>query len=221
MPGLRDIIAAGGPPLEGLVKQIDFIRSTQTNEGMTLMDSEDEFEAHQYQFGGLDAVLLQFAQQLSGALDIPLTRLFGQSPAGLNATGESDIRNYYDGINQQQERRLRTYIEALLQITHLSEFGTPLPEQTTFSFRPLWQISDTEKATIAGQVATAVTSLHTSQVIGRQTALKELKQSSKLTGIFTNIDDATIQAAEDDVDSGEFGGGMSHVWFGQRRMGQQ
>src|SRR6185437_7701108 len=96
---LREIIAMGGPALDGLQKQIEFIRSTQTNEGMTLMDTKDEFEAHSYTFSGLDNVLLQFAQQCSGALDIPMVRLFGQSPAGLNATGESDLRTYYDGIN--------------------------------------------------------------------------------------------------------------------------
>ncbi len=203
--GLRDIIAMGGPALEGLIKQIEFIRSTQTNEGLTLMDAKDEFEAHAYQFGGLDTVLLQFAQQLSGALNIPLTRLFGQSPAGLNATGESDLRTYYDGINQEQERRLRTGIDVLLQVSHLSQFGQTLPEGTTFSFRALWQLTDAEKAAIAGQITTAVTQAQSGGVIGRQTALKELKQSSKITGVFSNITDETIAAADDDVETGEFG----------------
>ena len=63
---LREIIAAGGPALDGLVKQIDMIRRFQSNEGLTLMDKEDEFEAHQYTFSGLDNVLLQMGQQLSG-----------------------------------------------------------------------------------------------------------------------------------------------------------
>ena len=202
--GLRDIIAAGGPILEGLVKQIDFIRSTQTNEGMTLMDSKDEFEAHSYAFGGLDAVLLQFAQQLSGALDIPLTRLFGQSPAGLNSTGESDLRTYYDGINQQQERRLRSGVETLLRLTYLSTFGKPMPDGSDFTFRPLWQLTEVEKGTLAAQLTTAITSACTSSIVGRQTALKELRQQSKLTGVWSNISDEDINAADNDVNTGEF-----------------
>ncbi len=196
--GLRDIIAAGGPALEGLVKQIDFIRSTQTNEGMTLMDSEDEFEAHAYQFGGLDTVLLQFAQQLSGALDIPLTRLFGQSPAGLNSTGEGDLRNYYDGIAQQQERRLRTGVYTLLQVSHLSLFGKPVPEGTDFTFRPLWQLTEAEKATVANTIADAVSKVEGGGIIDRATALKELRQSSRITGVFSNITDEDIEEAEEE-----------------------
>ena len=39
-----------------------------------------------------------FLQVAAGAADIPVTRLLGQSPAGLSATGESDTRNYYDMI---------------------------------------------------------------------------------------------------------------------------
>lgn len=202
--GLRDIIAMGGKALEGLLKQIEFIRLTQSNEGITLMDAEDEFEAHQYSFGGLDAVLMQFAQQLSGSLGIPLTRLFGQSPAGLNSTGESDLRTYYDGIEQEQERRLRSGLDTLIQVSFRSAHGKNAPEGTTFTFRPLWQLSDTEKATITTATTSAITSAQTSGVIGRQTALKELKQLSHVTGVFSNITDEMIEAADDDVDSGEF-----------------
>ncbi len=203
---LRSIIAMGGPGLEGLIKQIDFIRQTQTNEGMTLMDTKDEFEAHSYSFGGLDVVLLQFAQQLSGALNIPLTRLFGQSPAGMNSTGESDIRTYYDGIEQEQERRLRSGIDRMIQVSYRSKFGKPAPDGTDFTFRPLWQLSDVEKAGIATNVTSAITSAVSSGIIGRQTAMKELRQSSRVTGIYSNIADEAIEAAPDDVDAGgEFG----------------
>lgn len=205
--GLRDIIALGGPMLEGLIKQIDFIRRTQTNEGLTLMDTKDEFEAHQYTFSGLDTVLLQFSQQLSGALGIPLTKLFGQSPAGLNATGESDIRNYYDSINQEQESQLRPGIGTLLEVTHRSLFGAPLPEGTDFNFEPLWQMDETERATVAQNTTTAVTNAFSSGIIGQQTALKELRQASRASGVFTNISDETINAATDETNPmGEMGG---------------
>jgi phage-related protein (TIGR01555 family) len=201
---LREIIALGGPALDGLVKQIEFVRSTQTNEGLTLMDSKDEFEAHQYTFSGLDLVLLQMGQQIAGAIDTPLTRLFGQAPAGLNATGESDTRNYYDGIKQQQERRLRSGVAKTLALAYQSKFGQPLPEGTTFTFRPLWQTSDAEKAEINNKVTTSVAQAVSAGLVGQQTALKELRQSSHVTGYWTNITDEAIEAADDEVDLGEF-----------------
>ncbi|EKC9589535.1 DUF1073 domain-containing protein [Escherichia coli] len=103
---LRELIALGGPAYEALLKNIDLIRQFQSNEGMTLMDSRDKFETHQYSFSGLDDILSQFAEQISGAVGIPLVRLFGQSPKGFS-TGDADLANYYDRISSLQERRLR------------------------------------------------------------------------------------------------------------------
>jgi uncharacterized protein len=41
---------------------------------------------------------MDFRKIVSGAADIPVTRLLGQSPAGMNATGTSDMKNYHDRI---------------------------------------------------------------------------------------------------------------------------
>ena len=195
---LREIIAAGGKAFEGLAKQIDNIRLFQTNEGMTLVDDTDTFETHQYSFTGLDDLLLQFGQQLSGAVDIPLVRLFGQSPAGLNSTGESDIRNYYDGISARQNARLRRPMNRLLRVAHQSELGRPVDEGFDFGFVPLWQLSEKEKAEIAASTTTAVTGAYDSGVIGRGVALKELRQSADVTGVYSNITDEEISEAEEE-----------------------
>ena len=196
---LRKMIGMGGAGLTNLVKQIEHIRLWQSNEGMTLMDAEDTFETHSYSFAGLDAVMLQFGQQLSGASQIPLVRLFGQSPSGMNATGESDLSNYYDNINQQQERRMRTGLGKLLKIVSLSTLGKPLPNSFTFDFASLWQIDDVQKADIATKVTDAVCKAEEQGLISTQAAMKELRQSSEITGIFSNITDADIEAADDEV----------------------
>ncbi|EFF82121.1 phage-associated protein, HI1409 family [Acinetobacter haemolyticus ATCC 19194] len=196
--GLRTIIAAGGKLYDALVKQINQIRLWQSNEGMTLMDAEDTFETHQYSFTGLDNLLLQFGQQISGATGIPLVRLFGQSPAGLNATGESDLANYYDNINQQQEGRLRTPLQILYAVLSMSVVGKPLPDSFDFQFASLWQLGDDKKAEVAKNVVDAVSAAEESGLIKRSTALKELRQSSEVTGIFSHITDGEIKDADDE-----------------------
>lgn len=196
--GLREIIATGGKAFEGLVKQIEMIRLYQSNEGLTLMDGEDEFEAHQYSFSGLSDLLMQFGQQISGATGIPLVRLFGQSPAGLNSTGESDLVTYYDGVKQQQERRLRRPVELIYDVLHRSTFGVPPPEGWEIVFKPLWQMSDEKKSTVATNLTTAVVGAYDAQIIDRPTALKELRQVSQITGMFSNITDEQIKQAEDE-----------------------
>lgn len=196
--GLRSIIAAGGKLYDALVKQIEQIRMWQSNEGMTLMDAEDTFETHQYSFSGLDDLLIQFGQQISGALGIPLVRLFGQSPAGMNATGESDLSNYYDNINQQQEGRLRTPLQTLIEVVSLSKLGKSLPESFKFDFASLWQIDEKVKADVANTIVQAVTTAEENGLISRSTALKELRQSSEVTGVFSHISDEEIENADDD-----------------------
>ncbi|KAA2237683.1 DUF1073 domain-containing protein [Salinarimonas soli] len=196
--GLRELLAAGGPGLAALARNVAAIREYQTAEGLTLVDAKDKFETHQYTFSGLSDVILQFGQQISGALQIPLVRLFGQSPAGLNASGDADLRTYYDGVAAQQNRVLRRPFTVLLDVLHRSVLGTEPQRGFGFRFRPLWQLSDTERATNANTVTTAVVGAFDSGVIGRQTALRELRQASDATGVWSNITDEEIDDAEAD-----------------------
>lgn len=204
---LRQAIAASGKAIEGITKNIEMIRALQTNEGLTVIDAEDEFEALTYTFAGLSDLLLQFGQQLSGALEVPMVRLFGQSPTGLNNNGESDLRTYYDNINQKQEANLREPLTTILKVEYRSTTGAACPEDLDFEFEPLWQLTEEQRATVAGQVVTAVGDAMDRNIIDRPTAMKELKQSSDVTGIFTNISDEAIQEAENAPPPvGELGG---------------
>lgn len=203
---LRDILAAGGAAEEALIKMFEMIRVMQSNEGLSLIDAKDKFETHSYTFSGLSDVLMQFAQQISGALQIPLVRLFGQSPAGLNSTGESDIRMYYDRIDQQREDKLRAGMGVVLDLTHRSEVGTEPPQGFGFDFAPLWQMSDREKAEIAAGITGAVVQAVEAGVVTQATGLKELRQSADVTGVWSNIPDAEIEEAEANPPGPEVGG---------------
>lgn len=194
--GLRTAIVASGKAVEGIYKNLEMIRAMQSSEGMTVLDAEDDFTPHTYTFAGLSDVMLQFAQQLSGALSIPMVRLFGQTPTGLNTNGESDLRTYYDEINQYQEANLRGPITKILHVEYWSKYGIKPPEDYDFEFEPLWQLTDEQKATVAATIVTAVTGATEAGIIDRPTAMKELRQSSETTGIFSNIDDEDIAEAE-------------------------
>ena len=194
---LRDLIAAGGDGLAAITGYVNMMSRFQGIEGVTLMDAEDEFEGSSHSaFSGLSDALSQFGQQLSGALGIPLVRLFGQSPMGFS-TGETDLRNYYDTVKQQQEKELRVGVTKLYRCMAASE-GIVLPEGTRLEFKSLWQLSDKDKSDIASTVSSAVSSIEGSGIIDRATALKELKQSSHTTGIFSNITPEMITEAENE-----------------------
>lgn len=197
--GYREIIAAGGKAQQALEKQFEAMREFQTNEGLTVLDKNDDFETTNYTFAGLPDIMLQFAQQLSGASQIPLVRLLGQSPAGLNATGESDLRLYYDGINAKQEVALRPGLTVLIHVMWRSFFGTAAPSDIEFTFAPLWQMSEKDKAEIGKLNAETILGAHDSGVIDKSTAMKELRQASGDSGQFSNISDEQIEEAEEEA----------------------
>ena len=196
---LRTTIAAGGAAMEGVVKMFDMIRQLQSNEGLTVLDAEDTFAAHSYGFSGLSDVLLQLGQQIAGATEIPLVRLFGQSPAGLNATGDGDIRLYYDGISAKQERSLRRPVAKVLDLLHRSELGRPPEGDLHFAFNPLWQTSATERADNAQKVTQTVVNAVEALGLPPALALRELRQSSDATGVWSNISDAMIAEASEEM----------------------
>lgn len=193
---LRDILAAGGAVEAALIKQLQMIRQMQTTEGLTVLDGEDDFDTRSYTFAGLSDALMQFAQQISGALQIPLVRLFGQSPAGLNSTGESDIRAYYDRIEKDREDRLRGGYGTIVDLTYRSALGREPPQGMSFDFRSLWQMSDREKAEIAVGVTGAVTQAVDSGLVPPHVGLRELRQSADVTGVWSNITKEEIAEAE-------------------------
>jgi len=195
--GLRDIIAAGGPALAGLKAQIEFIRLAQTNEGITVVDGKDKFEAHQYAFAGLSDMLLQFGQQLCGALGMPFTRLFGQSPTGLGATGEGEMKQWHEKVKQSQERRFRRGLHRLFAVMSMSSLGKPLPDDFGFEFRSLQEMSESEKADIATKKVQAVTGAVDANIQKPSAAMKDLKASSQVTGLFSSITDEDISEAEE------------------------
>lgn len=205
----REAVQAGGDAANGVIKYLDMMRRFQGIEGLTVLDAEDDFGVQQTSaFGGLSDALQQFGQQLSGALQIPLVRLFGQSPAGLNSSGDSDLRTYYDGINQQQERTLRPPFGWLLPVIAQSE-GILLPDNFNYRFKSLWQMTPEQNANIAATRTSAVMQAEQSGAISPQVVLKELRQIGRDTGTFTNISDEDIELAADmPLPPPDMGGGL-------------
>jgi phage-related protein (TIGR01555 family) len=196
--GLRDAISAGGKITENLMNSFETMRYWQSNAGLTILDKQDEYETTSYGFSGLTDIITQFGQQLAGASRTPLVRLFGQAPAGLNSSGESDWRNYYDHINSEQESNLRAGISKLNPVIYASTYGEQMPEDLEFDFVSLWQMSAVDKANIGKTTTESILGALDSGVIDTATAMKELRLASRVTGLFTNITDEQIEEAEEE-----------------------
>lgn len=191
-----------------LLRTLEAQNMLLNNMGMQVMDAADGLETHQYTFGGLADCYQQFIMDISGAAEIPVTRLFGRSPSGLNATGESDLQNYYDMIAEKQESYLRPILNKVLPPFVISTLGS-LPDDFDFEFDPVAEPSDKERADLAKCGTDNVVAAYNAGLISQRTALKELKQQSERTGVWTNITDEDIAKASETVEvPGETGGGL-------------
>ena len=120
-----------------------------------LLDKDnEEWDRKELSLAGFDRVMQAFSITVCGSADIPATRLFGREPAGQNSTGESDIRNYYDRVSSDQKVRLTPLLRPLDEVLIRHTLGDR-DESIHYSWNPLWQESNTEKAAIELQVAQA------------------------------------------------------------------
>ncbi len=123
--------------------------------GALLLDKDEEYETKAASFGGLPDIIDRFLQGVSGAADIPATRLLGQAPSGMNATGDSDLRNYYDRIQAIQELEMCPAMQLLDECLLRSALGSR-PAEIHYIWKPLWQPTATEQSEINKRTADTV-----------------------------------------------------------------
>src|SRR5690606_24175510 len=92
--------------------------------------------------------------RLASAAGMPLTRLMGMSPAGLNATGESDLANWYSVVEAYGEREILPALRTIIRAIALSE-GLPNinVDELDVTFPSLWQLDPKETAELRKMVA--------------------------------------------------------------------
>lgn len=199
MEGMEQIFATGNEKsLQSLYATIQAQNAMMNNNGLQILGEKDEYQSHQYAFSGLGEVYDRFMMDLAGAAETPVTKLFGRSPAGMNATGESDMQNYYDTIEEKQESDLRPVYDKLLPVMMMSVFGA-IPDDFDYAFNPVRRPKDDEMAELAAKNTDSVTKAFQAGLVSQQVALKELRQQSKITGRWANITDEDIDKADADV----------------------
>lgn len=171
------------------------IATVESSMGIKLVGAEDRAEYLNYGFNGIKDIYEGIMMDLSGATHIPVTKLFGRSPAGMNSTGESDLQNYYDYIDEVRDTQFRPIIKKLLPILALSVWGE-IPKNLDFEFPEMKTLTDAEKAQLAQQLSGTIIEAFNSNLITQDIAQKELKNLSEKYDIFTNITDELIKQCE-------------------------
>lgn len=130
------------------VMRAQLFTQMQANRGVLMLDKDTEdFANVSTSLAGLDHLQAQAQEQMASVSAIPLVKLLGVTPSGLNASTDGEIRVFYDWVHAQQEDLFRPNLKTVLEVLQLNLFGEIDPD-IGFMFEPLWQASDAEAATI-------------------------------------------------------------------------
>lgn len=199
MEGLGQMITIGDQDaLNKVFQTMQSMNRLMCNTGTLALDKDDSFTTQQYSFTGINDVYESFMLDISGAAEIPIDKLFGRSPTGFD-TGEETLQNYYDTIQEKQESYVRGPLEKIIKIITMSAVGE-IPDDMEIVFSPIRRPSAKEMADIAQTYSQPVLDAYSAGIFGKGTVLRELKQQSKITGIWTNITDKMIEDADKEDD---------------------
>lgn len=159
---LSQYVAAGGAAaLQARMQLISLMRSNLNamvvDAGDGQGDAPEKFERQQLSYEGIPQALDKLMLRIASAVQIPVTILMGQSPAGMSATGDSDFRWFYDRIRAKQTNELGPKIRQLIHII-LATKESPLraePSLVRVEFPALWRETPKDEATRRAANATA------------------------------------------------------------------
>lgn len=168
-----------------------------------ILDALEKYERKSANFSGLDKVIDQFLRVCAGAADIPMTRFMSQSPAGLSATGDGDMRNYYDMVQTIQTTELTPSLLTLDRALQRTTFGAE-PEGMTHAWAPLEQMSEKDQAEIGAKHAETASKLIMSGVYDAEEMEQALTPVLTEIGVYPNM--SAIMADRPDDDTDDLGG---------------
>lgn len=129
-------VLSGGTGSE-IQKRIAYFAQYRDNDGVMTIDKEaEDIELSSHALGGVTDIVRQQMEIVAAMFGEPAVKLWGISPNGFNATGESDMRSHYDHINAVQERIIRDPLTYLIELLQLNKFGQ-VDDSLTFEFVPL------------------------------------------------------------------------------------
>jgi len=202
--GIPDFMARLGEPEyeKKVIERMALAARGKSTVNALLRDANETYDRKAVSFSQLPELMREFLGVVAGAADIPVTRLLGQSPGGLNSTGDGDLENYHDKITSMQTLEIEPAMAVLDEVLIRSTFGTR-PDNIWYSWPPLKQMSQEQISKIGKTVAETVDILsragtHRAEEL-RQAATNQLTE----IGMFPGLDSLVAESENDKDDLGE------------------
>lgn len=192
--GLAGMMGSPGGQ-EAVTQRFALAKLLKSVNNVMLLDQNEEFDTHSTTFSGIAEVLDRFLAVVSGAADIPVTRLIGTAAKGLNATGDGDLRNYYDNVRSYQNGNFNKPLKTLDKVLQSHLFGSQI-EDWGYTWDPLFQISELDQA--SSELARAQKDQIYSDMgaVDAYVVAKELSENSS----YTNIDEEFLNKVKKETE---------------------
>lgn len=188
-----------------VLKRLQLVDTSRGLLNSIAIDSEGEqYDFKTFQFSGVKDVIDATCNMLSALTNIPQTILFGRSPAGMNATGDSDFESYYNFVEKIQRLMLKRNLRTLLDVVFRAGIASgDVAEEPDYKleFKPLWSLSDTEHAAVDQTKAqTALVKAQTAQAYVDMQALDPTEVRRRLASDEEfDVEDIISEDDEDDL----------------------
>lgn len=211
IPRLMEMLREPGGD-QSVARYLTMLAVTKGNNGMLVLDGGDtaetadksggtKYERKGATFAGVADVWDRAIQAAAGAADIPVTRLYGMSPAGMDATGESDMQNYAQRVATIQAMDITPALHMLDECLIRSALGAR-PKEIYYDWRSIWESTAKERAEVGVATASIVSSLATSQLFPvvtlQQAAANAMIETGALPGLEGAVDEFGLELEEPD-----------------------
>lgn len=204
MKGLASLLSTDDGENQ-VLKRLQLVDTSRGLLNSIAIDSEGEnYDFKTFQFSGVKDVIDATCNMLSALTNIPQTILFGRSPAGMNATGDSDFESYYNFVEKIQRLMLKRNLRTLLDVVFRAGIASgDVAEEPDYKleFKPLWSLSDTEQAAVDQTKAqTALVKAQTAQAYVDMQALDPTEVRRRLASDEEfDVEDIISEDDEDDL----------------------
>lgn len=165
---------------------------------LALLDGTETYDRKTLDLSGTAPILELFMTWISGAAEIPVTRLFGTSAKGMNATGEGDLQNYYNSLSAKRVTQIDPGLRQLDDVIVRSALGA-FPADYNYVWNPM-QMLDEKAVAEAVKLKAETDMLYLDSGVVMVSQVQRNLQAAELY----QFDDAKIEELENDEDAGLF-----------------
>lgn len=201
IPGLMDLVAdADGEAalqrrLAAFVLGESMYNATLRDAGDGTAGAGETIDHRQVNWAGIPEIMMAFAQFVSAVSDIPATRLLGRSPAGMNATGEGDEKNWTKMVRAKQTLELAPCVDRLDQFLIPSALGK-LDAEVWYEWAPLDTPSEKERADTFLTIMTAAEKVQLTGAVPDIAFTKALQNTLVEIGALPGLEGALAEIPE-------------------------